>query len=437
MNTVDAVDLIIAVIAEIAASALVAVESAIGRVSRSRAAQAQEDSLGGARSLMVVAGDPARYINAVLFVRIALSVLAIVLVARVTFDLVGGDVASVVVTTAVMVVVNFVILGVAPRTLGQQRPLGIARRTATFVRFLTALVAPFTRIFILIGNAITPGKGFVEGPFASEAEILELLEGVGDEEVLAADERRMIESVFELGDTICREIMVPRTEMVYLPGHKTLRQAMSLCLRSGFSRIPVVADDLDEVIGVLHMKDIVREIEASRSAELARVSEHMRAPLLMPDTKRAADMLRTFQQNRTHLAVLVDEYGGTAGLVTVEDILEEIVGEMSDEHDQNEVADVVELAPGRWRLSARLSVDDLADFTDLDITSQDERVETVGGLLGRRLGLVPLPGAVVVIDGYRFTAETLEGRRNRIATVLLEDVARTDNGPTQDREVTG
>ena len=236
----------------------------------------------------------------------------------------------------------------------------------------------------------------------------------------------MLHSVFELGDTLAREVMVPRTEMVWIEADKTLRQALSLGLRSGFSRIPVIAENLDDVVGVVYLKDVARRIFEDRGSERnEHVDTVMREAHFIPDSKRADDLLRDMQAARVHMSIVVDEYGGTAGLVTIEDILEEIVGEITDEYD-NEVPEVEELATDRYRVSARLGVDDLAELVPVQVSSEGEDVDTVGGLLGRRLGVVPIPGTHVDIDGYRLTAERAAGRRNRVGTVLVEKLQSSE-----------
>ena len=432
----DTIALIVAVIAELIAAGLVAIEAAITRISRARAEGFAEDGVRGSESLLVIAADPPRYINAVLFIRIGLSVLAIVLVSDVIFSVVAAPVWAVVLITVIMWVANFVLLGVAARTIGQQHSTGLALRSAGFVRVLTALVSPFTRGLILLGNAVTPGKGFSEGPFASEAEIRAALDQAGADSLIDPDERRMLESVFELGDTTARELMVPRTEMVYIERYKRLRQALSLSLRSGFSRIPVIGENLDDVVGVLNLKDIVRRLYDNRDAELERVSDHMRPAMLVPDSKRADELLHDFQATRTHMAILVDEYGGIAGLVTVEDILEEIVGEISDEYDEGEIPECTELGEDDYRVSARMNVADLAEITGLDLAEDEESVDTVGGLLGLRLGVVPIPGSQIDIDGYRLTAETVEGRRNRISTVRVQRIGQDSELTSEPQEAT-
>ena len=228
----------------------------------------------------------------------------------------------------------------------------------------------------------------------------------------------MIHSVFELGDTIVREVMVPRTDMVFIERDKTLRQALSLALRSGFSRIPVVGENEDDVVGIAYLKDIVRRSHEYRDGEsIEQVESIMRPATYVPDSKPVDELLREMQARQIHCAVVIDEYGGTAGLVTIEDILEEIVGEITDEYDQEDPP-IERLADGTARVTARLPVEDLADLFDVEIEVDD--VETVGGLLAHALGRVPIAGSRATVAGLTLTAESPAGRRNRIATVLVE-----------------
>jgi CBS domain containing-hemolysin-like protein len=291
---------------------------------------------------------------------------------------------------------------------------------------LTTVLGPLPRLLILIGNALTPGKGFDEGPFATEAELRELVDLAERSEVIESGERQMIHSVFDLGDTIVREVMVPRTDMVYVEHYKTLRQAVSLALRSGFSRIPVIKDGLDDVIGVLYLKDVIKRVyDAPDSQTTERVESMMRKPSWCPDSKPVDQLLKEMQAKRVHLVVVVDEFGGTAGMVTIEDILEEIVGEITDEYDE-ENSDVSELADGRYRVSSRLSIDDLGDLFGLDL--DDEDVETVGGLMAKLLNKVPIAGSVVAYDGLELVAERATGRRNKIGSVIVSRIdAETDD----------
>ncbi|MGL5930624.1 MAG: hemolysin family protein, partial [Dermatophilaceae bacterium] len=224
---------------------------------------------------------------------------------------------------------------------------------------------------------------------------------------------------FDLGDTVAREVMVPRTDMVTVPDDRRCRQAMNLFIRSGFSRIPVVGDDVDDVLGLLYLKDVVRRLNADPSAREVVVTELMRPMPFVPESKPVDDLLREMQRDQTHFAVVVDEYGGTAGLVTIEDILEEIVGEITDEYDR-ETPEVEPLGDGRVRVSATMHVDDLAELFEVDL--DDDEVDTVGGLIGKVSGRVPILGSTAEVAGLLLTAERMSGRRHRVATVLVERV---------------
>ena len=248
----------------------------------------------------------------------------------------------------------------------------------------------------------------------------DLVDYIESQDEIEPTEREMVRSVVELGDTIVREVMVPRTDMVFVERDKTLTQALSLALRSGFSRIPVTGESTDDVVGIAYLKDIVAwTSEHSDAEEPERVEKVMRPATYVPDSKPVDELLRQMQQQRIHVAIVIDEYGGTAGLVTIEDILEEIVGEIADEYD-NERAPVEWLAPGTARVTARLPVADLEELFGVTVDAED--VETVGGLLAHELGRVPIAGSEVTVAGLHLTAENLAGRRNRLGTVLIERV---------------
>ncbi len=409
--------LVIAFLLVVLASVLVAAETALTRVSRSTIELLKKDGNRRAAILFKMLDHRAKYVNALLFAHLSLSTISIVLVTDTLSTLIGPNLTSVFAAGFSMVVVGYIFLGVAPRTLGRQSPEKIALVTLPLVRIITVFLHPFSRLFIAIGNAITPGKGFREGPFSTQAELRELVDMAGADSVIEDEERQMIHSVFELGDTVAREVMVPRTEMVWVESTKTLRQAMSLGLRSGYSRIPVVGESIDDIVGVIYLKDIARRIfEHSESQTTERVLDLMRPAYLVPDSRLADELLRDMQAARTHLAVLVDEYGGTAGLVTIEDVLEEIVGEISDEFDVA-APDIEDLGNGEYRISSRLHIDDLAELLEIEIDS--DGVDTVTGLMAKRLGIVPISGAQVDIGDYILTAESAVGRRNRISTVLV------------------
>lgn len=399
-----------------------AIDAAISTVSTARVEELVRDERPGSVRLSRVISERPRYINLVVLLRIACETTATVLMVDYLDDRLGIGWALIA-AAAIMTVASFVGVGVGPRTLGRQHAYSIALASAFPLQAISLLLAPISRLLILLGNALTPGRGFRNGPFASEIELREVVDLAQQRGVVADDERKMIQSVFELGDTPAREVMVPRTEMVWIERTKSLRQALSLGLRSGFSRIPVIGENLDDVVGVVYLKDVARRTFEHRNSERnERVDTVMREAHFVPDSKRADDLLRDMQAARVHMSIVVDEYGGTAGLATIEDILEEIVGEIADEYDTAEIPEVERLDSGRLRLSARLSVDDLADLVPVHVSSETDDVDTVGGLLARRLGVVPIPGTYVDIDGYRLTAEQAAGRRNRIGTVLVEKV---------------
>ena len=272
----------------------------------------------------------------------------------------------------------------------------------------------------MLGNALTPGRGFREGPFNTEEELRDLVDLAEERHLIESGERAMIHGVFELGDTIVRSVMVPRPDIVSIERDKTLRQAMSLCLRSGYSRIPVLGENEDDIIGIIYLKDLVRRTHEVRDSENSVLVEQvMRTPTFVPDSKPVDELLREMQSRHIHVAVVVDEYGGTAGLVTIEDILEEIVGEITDEYDR-ELPRVETLDEHTMRVTARLPVDELNELFGTEIEVED--VDTVGGLLASALGRVPIPGAEARVDGLVLTAERAAGRRNQIGTVVVRRV---------------
>lgn len=414
------VNLILVALAVVTTAFFIAIETAISKLSVARIEELQRDESDRYATLAKVVLNKPNHVNALQVLQAAGWAASTVLTYRIISDFFVEQNANrwSGLTVVAMTLIGFIVFGVGARTLGKQQAEVLARTTAPVVRIIATLLAPFVRLLILIGNAITPGKGYQDGPFASAAELREMVDLVGDA-VIEEDERRMLHSVFELGDTVAREVMVPRTEMVWIESTKTLRQAMSLSLRSGYSRIPVVGEDIDDVIGVIYIKDIARRAFEHHEAEQSeRVESLMRPAFFAPDSRRADELLRDMQQNRTHLCVLIDEYGGTAGLVTVEDIVEEIVGEISDEHDTAE-AQVIEIDSNTYRVSTRLHIEDLAELIDVSLNADDEGIDTVGGLLAARLGRVAIPGSVLQIDGWTLTAESTAGRRNKVGSVLV------------------
>ncbi len=415
------------------AAALAAAEASISRVTRLRAEQLADDGRRGSASLVTVVTTSAPYLSVSTFVRVVCESFAAVFVTIMSTRAFERQWVALVVAAAVMVVASFVLVGVSPRTLGRQHAEVVALAAAPVLLMLARLLGPLARLLVALGNAVTPGRGFRDGPFANEAELRELLDLAGENAVIEADEQEMLHSVFELGDTIVREVMVPRTDMVTIEQEKVLRQALSLFLRSGFSRIPVVGEGgADNVLGMLYLKDVTRRIYSDASAEQSvPVSDVMRPVLYVPESKPVDDLMREMQRDQTHAAIVVDEYGGTAGLVTIEDVLEEIVGEIADEYDRED-ASVEPLDDGSVRVRSTLHVDELGELFDLEL--DDDDVDTVGGLLSKALGRVPIPGAQAVVEGLELTAERPAGRRHRIATVIVRDLREVgDVGAVRER----
>ncbi|WP_228002346.1 hemolysin family protein [Nocardia australiensis] len=385
-----------------------AVDSALNTISPARLEDMVRAERPGAVRLSRIVADRPRYVNLLVLLRILCEICATVLLAAALIPLWDEDWALLF-TAIVMVLVDYVVIGVGPRTLGRQHAYSIALAAALPLQFIGALLGPVSRLLILIGNAITPGKGFRNGPFASEIELREVVEMASERGVVADDERRMIQSVFELGETSARAVMVPRTEMVWIEADKTAAQAMSLAVRSGHSRIPVVGENVDDILGVVYLKDLVPYADRSRKV---RVRETMRPAVFLPDSKPLDSLLDEMQRRRNHMALLVDEYGGIAGLVTIEDVLEEIVGEIADEYDTDETPPIEDLGDGHYRVSARLSVDDLAELYGMEIEEED--VDTVGGLLAHALGRVPLPGSKAAAHGLLLRGEGEADARGRM-----------------------
>jgi len=397
---------------------LAASESALTSISRI-VVEELEGKRGGAL-LRKYSDQPARYLNVILLVRKLCELTATVLLASILLrNYPSAQAMSL--TVFIMVVLSYVVVGVGPRTLGKQQPHKYARYGIIVAYGLTIILGPVTKLLITVGNAITPGKGFRSGPFTSEAELRDLVDQAHERGLVESNEHEMIHSVFELGDTLVRELMVPRTEMVWIEKDKTLRQGLSLALRSGFSRIPVVGTGPDNIIGIVYVKDLAkRALDHHEAEQSENIEQHMRPANFIPEIKMADELLKEMQRNQIHLAVVVDEYGGTAGIITIEDIIEEIVGEIEDEFDDGE-DHFTWLSPDKARANATLHIEDLADELKIEISESDyEDVDTIGGLMAQKLGRVPIAGSTISLSGWSVTSERPLGRRRRISSVLIE-----------------
>ncbi len=373
-----------------------------------------------------VAADLPRYMSVLLLIRAILEIFAAVLVAAAFASWLGDDWRAVLAAAGVLLVLHYSLTGVRSQ-LGRIGPRTerTAERAARFLYPLTRALGPLPGLLVAVGNALPPRRrsrpdvdqNDDQGP-VGRSELRGLVDYLERRADIEPGEREMVRSVFELGDTIVREVMVPRTDMVFIEGDKTVEQALSLALRSGFSRIPVVGENEDDVVGIAYLKDIVAWSHEHPGAEATeKVATVMRQASYVPDSKPIDELLRQMQAQRNHMVIVIDEYGGTAGLVTIEDILEEIVGEITDEYD-TEQPPVEWLADGSARVTARLPVTELEELFGVRIEAED--VETVAGLLAHQLGRVPIAGSTADVSGLRLTAENLAGRRNKIGTVLVQ-----------------
>jgi CBS domain containing-hemolysin-like protein len=404
-------------------------EAALTLVSATGAAD-RADGRKQAR-LGTVAADLPRYLSVLLLLKGLAEIAAAVLVTAAFVSWLGDDWRAVLSALAVVLGLRYLLTGVRPQTgrIGP-RTERTAQRAAGFLYPLTRALGPLAGVLVACGNALPPARRARPQPGEEgqldRAELRGLVDYLERRTDIEPGERDMVRSVFELGDTIVREVMVPRTDMVFIEADKTVEQGLSLALRSGFSRIPVVGENEDDVVGIAYLKDIVAWANEHPGADATeKVATVMRPASYVPDSKPVDELLRQMQAQRSHVAIVIDEYGGTAGLATIEDILEEIVGEIADEYDDNEQPPVEWLSAGSARVTARLSVTELGEL--FGVSLEDEDVETVAGLLARVLGRVPIAGSTGTVHGLRLTAENLAGRRNKIGTVLVERAG--DDGP--------
>ncbi|MCK8609477.1 hemolysin family protein [Agromyces sp. C10] len=395
---------------------MAAVDSAISVSSR---ADLVEMSVGARaeRSLRAIADDAGAHVNAVNFMRILAETTAAVLVTLAFASFLDDVWLVLLVSALIMTAVSFVLVGASPRSVGRAHASAVLRLSAPLIRFVRVLLGPLADALVALGNRVTPGRVRFAG-VASEEQLLSMVDEATELEVLEQGDRELIHSIFAFGDSLVREVMVPRTDMVTIDRSAHLPQAMALFLKAGYSRIPVVDREADDVVGVLYLRDLARlGFERPIDAETLTVDDLTRPANFVPDSMRADALLRQMQLESNHLAIVVDEYGGIAGLVTMEDLIEELVGEISDEYDRDN-AQVEELMDGRFRVTARLPVDELGDLFGLDL--EDEDVDTAGGLLAKELGRLPQPGDRASVSGLVLEAERTEGRRKRIATILVE-----------------
>jgi CBS domain containing-hemolysin-like protein len=418
---------------------MAAVDAAITVQSRADIAELAEKSRSR-RSLMAIAADTGAHLNAISFVRIIAETTAAVLVTLVFATTIEHLWLALLLSSLLMTAVSFVLVGASPRSVGRAHPTQLLAAMAPLVHLLRVLLGPIANALVALGNRVTPGRSRL-ATFTSEDQLLSMVDEATELDVLEEEDRELIHSIFEFNDTVVREVMIPRTDMVTIDADASIGAAMGLFLSKGFSRVPVIDGEVDDVTGIVYLRDVARLVyERPPNVETLTVRELERPAVFVPESKKVDDLLRQMQLESNHLAMVVDEYGGIAGLVTLEDLIEELVGDISDEYDRD-VALVEDLGEGRFRVSARLAVDELGELFDLEL--DDDEVDSVGGLLAKALGRLPVAGSVASTSGLVLTAERTEGRRKRISTVLVErdqaliDAQTTFLGVSDDERVNG
>jgi CBS domain containing-hemolysin-like protein len=389
---------------------LSAAEVTITRTGRARAYRLVEEGRKGAKSLERIVENVAPYLNVVLLLTLLCTIggttLATIFVAR------HIDRWAELVSTVGMTLILFIFAEVTPKTFAVQHTDRVALRLAPVIVAITRAIGPAAHLLVRVANVVMPGRGIPEGPFATEQEIRAMAEVASEEDTIEEEEKELIHSIFEFGDTVVREVMVPRPDMVTAPVSAPLKDVLDLILRHGYSRIPVYKANADDIVGVAYAKDLLRHLHAGKAdVELANV---VREPYFVPESKKVADLMREMQQRAVHIAIVLDEYGSTAGLVTIEDLLEEIVGEIADEYDREE-PEIESAGEDRYRVNGRTSIDDVNE--ELEVELPQDEWDTVAGLMYGLLGAVPTQGETVRYGDLEFTAQKVQGRR--IASVMI------------------
>ncbi|HZN13764.1 MAG TPA: hemolysin family protein [Acidimicrobiales bacterium] len=402
-------------------------ETAITRVNRVKAITLAEEGVPQAKALLKLVEHPERFLNPVLFLVLVCHLVAGSLIgafAERRFGALGFAIAL-----FFEVVVIFVVAEAAPKTWAVQN----AERAALVVARPVVLVSNFPPLRLLargligMANVLLPGKG-LKTPYISEEELLALTDVALDEDVIEHEERALIHSIIEFGDTVTREVMVPRPDMVAVEGRASVSDAIEVAIASGFSRLPVYEQGVDDIVGIVFAKDLLRAEREGLAFEPVR--NFKRDAHFVPETKRVAVLLPEMQRGKFHMALVVDEYGGTAGLVTLEDLIEELVGEIVDEYDVEEEP-IESLPNGDVRVNARTPIDELNDLLDADLPEGDW--DSVGGLLLNLLGHLPTEGESVVVDGHELTAERVQGRRiGRVRVSKTDGLAAPDGADARE-----
>ena len=406
-------------------SILAIAEASLTRMSRVRALALIEEKRRNAVTLERIESDPPRFLNAVylavMFAQNGSAILVAILAER-EFGGLGITLVSVAFT-----LLYFVLVEAMSKTFGVLHSDRAALAVAPLVWFLGRALAAPTRFLIGIANVLLPGRGLKQGPFVSEAELRSMAEVGHEEGSIEREEKELIHSIFEFGDTIVREVMIPRPDVTAIESDKALRDVQALVLQHGYSRIPVFTDDLDDVLGIVYAKDVLKALHQGRHD--MPLSDIAREPHFVPESKKVADLLREMQQEKFHIALVTDEYGSVSGLVTLEDLLEELVGEITDEYDTEE-PELEEVADGVYRVDGKMAIDEVNEILDVELP--DEEWDTVGGLMLGLMGSIPDEGQEVTFRHLTFTAEKVNGRR--ISKILIERQEEDEGSEGADAE---
>ncbi len=379
-------------------------------------------------SLGKVLAEPAVHLNALRFWRVWSEMAAAVAAAIFLVGALGNEWIAGLIATVVMAVLGFMLVGVSPRRLGRMHASAVVGRFAWLVHLLRQILGPIPDWLIRFGSLLAKDNSGSDDGFVSEEEFREFVDRASEADMIEDDEAELIHSVFDLGETMVRAVMVPRTEIVSVDLSGSLETALEIFLRSGFSRIPVIGGSTDHILGVLYLKDVVATLHRlGDHEEQPRVEQLARSVRYVPESKTVADLLKELQRESTHFAIVVDEYGGTAGLVTLEDLIEEIVGEIADEYDQVS-PDAEALPGGRYLVRARMAIAELGELFGKDI--EDDEVDTAGGLLAKHLGKIPAVGNSVTVNGILLVAQRIEGSPNRVSHLIASAIEPAENGST-------
>ena len=411
MSGVDWLELIGVLLLIGGVGVMAASEVAVIRTNRIRVYHLVEEKARGAPSLQRIVDNPPPYLNVVLLLTLLFTIGGTTTATDFAVRHFHG--AGEVIATVVMTLLLFVFAEVTPKTFAIQRTDRVALRVAPFLVALTRVFGPLAKGLLKFANVIMPGRGLPQGPYVTEQEIKTMADVASDEEQIEEEEKELIHSIFEFGDTIVREVMVPRPDIVGIEVNKRLRDVQDLIVKRGYSRIPVFREDIDDIVGIAYAKDVLRALHQGR--EDMPLRDICRDARFVPEVKKCAELLREMQQEKFHIAMVSDEHGSVAGLVTLEDLIEELVGEITDEYDRDE-PQVVAVDDGRYRVSGRMPIDELNDVLDVELPH--EEWDTVAGLMMSLLGAIPRQGEEVRFNNLSFTAERVQGRR--IAQVLIE-----------------